>query len=343
MMIDWISGFIEPRNLGPGPVRIYDTGRVLRLSPGGEVDLETSGACLLEGSHDSRLLVRSSNGTDLYLSGNPVKHVQGHNLWGPSDPVGLFFDAGVRVRQALGLFPSPATWDSLSFDGPRFTRLDLTRSYRFPSRTEANSWLRDVASVARTRHGAPTMASGTVYFGKGSERWTFKVYHKGDEVQSRKRGHRLAALLRGRDKLMEWAQGVVRFELTLRSKELDKIDIHQSVPLEIWESYYRRITWNQNAMSASPDLLETTLPARLQLALVTWRTGADLRAILPKNTFYRHRREIMDATGIDIASKPVVSSAPPTAAELDPKGWDPEPLDVYPSDLDALKKQYRLG
>jgi II/X family phage/plasmid replication protein len=342
MMIDYVSGFIEPRNIEGLDCRLYDTGRVLRLSPGGEVDFETSGACLLEGSHDSRLLVRSPNGTDLYLSGNPVKHIQGHNLWGPDDPAGLFFDAGVRVREALGLFPSPGTWHSLGFVGPRFTRLDFTRSYRFPSAAEARAWLRDVGSVARTRHGAPNLKQGTIYFGQGSERWTFKLYHKGDEVASNKKGHALLSWLRGRDKLLEWAQGVVRFELMLRSKELEKIDIEQTAPLEVWERYYERITWNQNAMATSPDLMESTLPPRLQTAVIAWRSGADLRAIYTKPTFYRCRREIQEALGIDIASPPVVSDNPPQSAELDPKGWDPEPLEVYPGDLAELKRQYRL-
>lgn len=341
MMVDWVQGFVETGLMPPGEP-LYDTGRVLRLARGGEVESEHSGSMLLEGSHDSRLLVRSYRGCDLLISGNVVKHVQGHNLFGPADPVGLFFDAGIRVRMALGLFPSPQTWDALEFEGPRFTRLDLTRSYRFPTAPQARSWIRHVAGAARSRHGGALLHGDTVYLGKGSERWSFKVYHKADELLARGKLHKLPRDLPGRDRLIEWSQGVVRFELTLRAKELEKIDLQSTPVLDVWTSYYQRITWNQNAMATSPDLVEQQLPAHLRMTVGAWRGGADVRSILSKPSFYRQRRQILDALGVDIASPPAQSGEDPlSAAELDSRGWDPEPLHAYPGHLER-KQGYLL-
>lgn len=336
MMVDWVQGFIETE-LWPSGDPLYDTGRVLRLGRGGEIEAEHSSSVLLEGSHDSRLLVRSFRGSDLFISGNVVKHVQGHNLFGPDDPVGLFFDAGIRIRESLGLFPGFHTWEALEFKGPRFTRLDLTRSYRFPDAKVARAWIRDVAGSARSRHGGALLHGSTVYLGKGSERWSFKVYHKADELQARGKLHKLPRDLPGRDRLMEWSQGVVRFELTLRAKELEKIDLDRATVLDVWSQYYQRITWNQNAMATTPDLIEQQLPVHLRMTVAAWRGGADVRSMLTKPSFYRQRRQILDALGVDIASPPVrhggETSLP--VADLDSRGWDPEPLHAYPGNLTA--------
>ena len=335
MMIDWVTAQIQAAGIPPG-VRLYDTGQVLRLAPGGEVEQAFAGKLLLEGSHDSRLLVKST-GQDLYISGNVVKHVQGHNLYGPDDPVGLFFDAGERIRQALGLFPSPATWESCGFEGPRFTRLDLTRSYRFPNAADARTWIREVAARGHTRHGNSILKGSTMYFGKGSERWSFKVYHKADELTARGKLHQLPAHLVNRDRLLEWAQGVLRFELQMRSKELDKWNLAETTPLSIWQTYFERITWNRNAMATKPDLIEHQLPGRLQVVLIAWRAGTDIRSMYARPTFYRYRKEILEGCGIDIAADPPSPDQDKAGPgpDLDRKGWDPEPLTVYPGNLNS--------
>jgi hypothetical protein len=331
MLVDWISAFCEcPRWQAEG-YRPYDTGRVLLLGRGGELERESSRGITLEGSYDDRLLIQSRTGADLYLSGNPVKYIQGHNLFGPCDPVRLFFDAGWEVRKAVGLFPSAQTWE-VGFQGPRFTRIDLTRSYRFPTADAARSWLRESGGSARSRHGGAVNTDGTIYFGKNSERWSLKCYHKGDELLARRKGHRLPDELVHREKLLSWAVGVVRFEVTLRSKELEKLDLKQWNPLQIWQQYFDKVTWNQNAQMAEADMFESELKGELRKTLVLWRAGADLRALLgSKATYYRHRQQLLKAVGVDIASPPPKTPAAPGGASLglDQKGWDPEPLEGY--------------
>ena len=331
MQVDWISAFCESKAWPSIGYRPYDTGSLLLVSPDGEVEQKRSRATTVEGSFDSRLLVQSRTGADLFVSGNPVKHIQGHNLYGPCDPTRLFFDAGWEIRKAVGLFPGQQTWESGDFVGPRFTRIDLTRSYRFPSSTAARTWLREVGGTARSRHGGSINTDGTIYFGKHSTRWGMKLYHKGDELQARRKGHRLPDELPQRKALLEWADGVVRFEATLRTPELEKIDIAQWNPLAVWQRYYDKITWNQNAAMTEADMLETGLTTRLRGTLAIWRTGVDLRTVLSKSAFYRQRRELLEMMGVDIASPPPKKEAateiPP--ATLDPAGWDPEPLEGY--------------
>jgi II/X family phage/plasmid replication protein len=332
MQVDWISAFCESRGFEKAGYRPYDTGHVLLVGPGGTVERQSSRATTVEGSYDSRLLVQSRTGTDLYLSGNPVKFIQGHNLYGPSDPVGLFFDYGWEVRKALGLFPSAQTWDANEFEGPRFTRIDLTRSFRFSSAGAARSWLREVGATARSRHGGAVNTDGTIYLGKTSTRWALKVYHKLDEIHARRKGHRIPDELPNRERLVGWAEGVVRFELTLRRPELESVDFSRFDALALWKEYFGRVTWNRNARLVEADMFERELPNELRKTLALWRAGMDLRHdLLPDRTFYRHRRALLTELGVDIASPP---PEVPAGTEIQPltedqAGWDPEPLEGY--------------
>lgn len=308
---------------------MYDTGEILARDITGEIRRLKAGALFHEGSHDSKLMMCSRRGYDLYLSGNPGKHIQGHNLFGSSDAVGLFLDAGQIMRQAVGNFPSGPSFTGNDFTAPRFTRIDLTRSYRFPTSDHARSWIRDIASTARTRHGGSVLRGSTVYFGQGSQRWQFKIYSKFDEIRSAKKGHKLSEGLtaRQRQQLLEWSEGIVRFELTLKALELKDLSAHPD-PLATWQSYYDRITFNSNA-SARDEQMTTSahasLPSFLRPVLSLWLHGSDLRKDYSKPTFYRHRRQFLELLDIDIASPPPVTAAI-TSADLSPLGWDPEPI-----------------
>lgn len=356
MQTDWVSGVLAPGPLWPTGLRMYDTGRVLVIGPGGEIEREQSNSVHVAGSHDNRLRVWSPDGATLWLSGNPAKYFQGHNLFGSSDHAGLFLSAGIEVRQQVGLFPGPATAEG--FERPRWTRLDLTRSYRFPDDATARAWLRWVASTARTRHGAPLPKEGTMYWGAKSTLWGMKAYLKSDELDARGKTHKLSPQLPelARRELREWATGVVRFELTLRSKELAKLGLAQAGTMDsadVWDRYWQRISWNRNVeVVEGLDMVDdVNLPAHLAGYLARWRTGEDLRRKLARNTFYRTRTAIKAAVGVDIAAPPVKpasdasSAGPGIVAALDPAGWDPEPIKAHlfePDEGGELKRAYRL-
>lgn len=93
-------------------------------------------------------------------------------------------------------------------------------------------------------------------------------------------------------------------------------------------------------MADDLDLLEKGLPTHLQLKLAAWRGGADLRSMLSKPTFYRARRELLDVAGVDIASPPPELSSTEHVTELDPAGWDPEPLEAHYREPEDLRRQY---
>lgn len=353
MQVDWLSGIVQtPPELAPG----YQSGRLLRLDPSGEVVSEWASRLNVtddEGSASRSFSVWTPDRCRLQLSGNPVKLLQDHNAFGSCDALGLFLEAGQYVRQRVGLFPSPATWQSCEFSGPSWTRIDLTRSYRFASVTESLSWIRNVAGASRDRRGAATLyESGTAVFGEGSRRWSLTIYDKHTELTRRARKDRTIP-----PAVLEWSAGVVRFELRLRSLELAQLDparlqaltgsTARAAALSIWSEYFGRLTLNGNATMTEADLIEQSLPAHLRVKLAGWRGGADLRAIMSRASFYRVRRELLAATGIDIAAPPPALVAPEPVqanAALDPAGWDPEPIASHLVEPRAdLVRQYGLA
>lgn len=354
MQIDWLSATVEtPRELWPG----YESGRTLKLSPHGDLIENRITAHQVEdqeeASSSKNFRVWTPSPGSLYLSGNPVKLLQGHNLFGSMDLYGLFLEAGIFVRQYAGLFPGPQTWESCEFGTPRYSRIDITRSYRFATDAEALDYVRFVAGSAKSRHGAAKLYdSGTAYLGQSSRRWTMKIYAKRQELLHGMRGaaRRVKSAVFP-DELLDWATGIVRFELTLRGPEIQKHcppgDIHDaSFLFTLWQSYFHAIQFNENAaMSTRPDLIEETLPRYLQGTVALWRTGRDLRSLLSKPTFYRHRSEILGQCGIDIAVPPTKAAGGHSVAPaaLSPDGWDPDPISsrlIEPRG--DLKEQYPL-
>ena len=332
-MVDWITAQTEiGYNFLPRP-KWFDSGVVEKIDPRGLITKLRSDRYSIDGSYSGALTFVSREGTDFWLECNPTKFFQGHNLFGTDDAVGLFFEAGNVFRQrGVAHFPSPATFNAWDFSPPRFTRVDLTRSYRFPNRLEANAYLRNVVASSRSKHGSSSIDSGTAYFQKHSTHWSMKVYSKHDEINSRRKGHKLQGFSNSENRsLHEWAEGVLRFELTLRSPELNRLHYPYKSPsnYEIFSDYYNRITWNGNAMTNNAQYDLSLLTTTEKFALVTWRNGEDVRVHLPKTTFYRTRKSLMEIFNIDISLPCVVDEIPTAPISLTDPNWDPEPISEF--------------
>jgi hypothetical protein len=184
-----------------------------------------------------------------------------------------------------------------------------------------------------------------VTFGKGSRRWSFTIYPKFDELTAKGRGHALSKSLDpvAAKLLQEWAEGVVRFELRLRSLELEHAWPITS-PLATWTQYFGRIQFNRNnAALLEDDMLTDSLPQHLRGYLARWKVGEDLRTGLSKPTYYRIRRELLTQAGVDIASPPHPEASIVHDVGLDSARWDPEPITEYLYEpADELKRSYGL-
>jgi II/X family phage/plasmid replication protein len=110
--------------------------------------------------------------------------------------------------------------------------------------------------------------------------------------------------------LVEWAQGILRCEFVLRSMSLKhrglqrgglwcSTDEVQFDPLDLLRERLGKMTMT-TVTKVSAELLDAMRPT-LRVAVQAWEAGADLRATLPRRTFYKFRAELLPH-GIDLAT-----------------------------------------
>ncbi|ALO46180.1 phage/plasmid replication protein, II/X family [Pseudohongiella spirulinae] len=300
-MIDWVTAIIpfdhEPLN----------SGSVLKIAPSGEIEWESPCRIQVEGSHESGIQVRSHGGngegraSELMLHGNPAKFLQGHNVFGIDDLRMLVFGAFINVCNVLKLNPDRRVYERVAAGGYRLTRIDINYMYELPSAADVRSWLRAAEYKSKTRHGRPSSKAGTLYWGKNSRRWAIKAYSKGEEINGPK-SHKLPDRF-SETPIAEFAQNKLRIELTLRAKELEKINLLQAdewgmkTPYQIFNDYVKRIEMSEQIALTTDKLSE--LPRHLKGTYILWRSGENLRENLSKPTFYKHRKELLEL-GVDI-------------------------------------------
>ena len=237
------------------------------------------------------------------LQGNPAKWLQGHNLFGCDDLLGLMRATMERLTKILQLSPTEEDTDAWRCGTYTLSRVDSTGMWELPRRADVRAWLRAAEMQSKSRHGRPATKGGTLYFGQRSRRWSLKFYAKGDELEAREKGHTLPETIPDRDKLQRWADNKLRGELTLRGMQLHKLDLYTAsrwtseLPLKLLLEHTETLQMAEQ-FSLSPTVIEG-LPARLIAVYKLWSDGEDLRAIYPRASFYRYRRELLKH-GIDV-------------------------------------------
>lgn len=303
-MIDWlslriVSGY-EPR-----------AGHVASFTADGEIEWRIPKRAQVEGSHSASVSVRpcgwvKSLGGNLELSGNPVKFLQGHNLFG-TDNLQALVSAFVRaVFVKLGYEPSDAELAAIDQGKCWITRIDVNRNADFGNAKRALAAVRALSECSHMSHRGrgSLVAEGTCYWGQRSRYFSLKAYAKGVELQK----HKLAATLPNRDQLIGYAEGIVRREATIWVRELRRRGLEWvcnwatlgTTPDSLFDELFGRLTISEATMR-DPDNLDA-IPPKLRLAYQAWQDGHDLRAMFPARTFYRHRKALL-ALGVDIAVK----------------------------------------
>ncbi|MDF4569517.1 phage/plasmid replication protein, II/X family, partial [Vibrio parahaemolyticus] len=313
LMIDWLSvKFLFWSD------ECLNGGNVISTTPDGEIEYTLDKHLKVDGSHDTRLLIRTEparlpdipqlkNIWILSVSGNPVKWFQGHNIFGTSDLCNLVYELFESLANKFGKIQPDFIRDSILDGQYSISRIDINGMFELGSRLDVLSWLSALERTARTRHGTAVAKGNTVYFGKNSERWSIKFYSKGQEIEC----HKLPAPLQ-LTSLPDFANNKLRAELTLRSKELVKLGLNVGSSwfnIDIWEVYKEYLGRVEMSDQKPIDDITLKLPRHLGLTYLSWKEGYCLKTALPKRTFYRHRRELLEF-GIDIS---IPNSKEPTS------------------------------
>lgn len=303
-MIDWYSGLIgyDGSELRPN--------LICKLTPDGEVVWTTNEWMQAEGSYSATVRVgvaapaeRMTAAADrhgllcssacLRVSGNPSKYLQGHNVIGPS-----VSNLGPVLRALVRAFPDgvrPRDADSDLWPAVQRSRVDLTTTVDLGDHALVHEFVRAASLSTRTRHGQAMASGTTVYYGKHSRRWSLKAYCKLCELKAH------PPKLPGQElqPLVDWSEGKLRLELTLRGPELAKYGtLSEGL---IW-SYMDRIEGGIMANGDNVERVRANLPRAAESTLLRWQSGERVELKLPKATFYRHRRQILDGLGVDIST-----------------------------------------
>lgn len=297
-MIDWLT-------LRAGIAAPVDAGHVISFTADGEIEWQTPKRLHVEGSHSAAVTVRRfPYDNTLEISGNPAKFLQGHNLFGSDDLPGLSLAFIHAVLARIGYRLTEDECRVLAEGWIWLTRVDCTQSWDVGSLPRALNVVRALASSGYFTHrGRGSMTQeGTVYWRQKSRRLASKAYAKGHELQA----HKLPLDLANRDQLEEFAQGLVRFEFTLRGMWLKRKKLHV---LQNWRKLGVTPAGLHSELMADLSVTDVdipgdeveSLPASLRVIYAAWKAGTDLRRTLPRSTFYKRRRQLL-AHGIDIAA-----------------------------------------
>jgi len=286
------------------------SGEVFSVAPDGEVEWRSPKRVQATGSYEKKISIKSVGGdgsglaTHLWVNGNPSKFLQGHNVFGSDDIVSLMSDLFDVISTQFNLKPTPQELQRIRTGDYELKTVDINYSYELPSQSDVKSFIRALEFKAKTRHGRPASKGGTLYFGKNSQRWAIKLYSKFEELQTTtgRLPHDLKEI-----GIENWVDNKLRIELRLLSKELIKIgivnvkDLMINKVVEIFAEYLGRIEMSEQITLS--DEVMIGLPNKLKSTYTLWLEGHDLRDMLSKSAYYRHRADLKEF-GINIDLRP---------------------------------------
>lgn len=309
---DWFSGFI---NLD---LDYLHDGRIIQVRPTGEIDYETLKPLPVTGSYDDKVIVKScpvpaspewsmikQDDTlwRVYISGNPTKFLQGHNVYGHQDMTGVIRDFIKSVLEKIDI--DEFTIARVLRDPIKITRVDITQSYIMDTPKDVSDWLR-ASSQFLTGKNQKVDADKTLYVGKNSRRCSIKVYEKSAEMLKHKGTFNLSEA--AFEALYKTASQLLRFEVTLRGMKLEDLGMHyiQKVDNKMFEDQFS-IQLEKMNLPENIDLVENELndlPSRYVGIYSLWKDGVDIKQKMSLATYKRYRKFFLDGYNLDLSMPP---------------------------------------
>lgn len=296
IMCDWLSGVINIRH------KCINQGEIVSIDQDGEVEYRIPKRQTFEGSYSTKFTLKSQGQVDedgysneIYFSGNPSKFLQGHNVFGSDNALGLLVST---------LDQCDIDGDLLDIDrdalmgaarNAKITRLDLNDALKFETQNQVRAYIKQLSLIAHTRNGRPQQKGWTLKFNPSSRRWKLIVYSKGDEIKNGKA--KLKDNFPDKEFLEQEAQKMCRIELRLLSEELKDLGLNTLKEItseriaEVYENYVGRVKMTEQVQINSNDL--ANLKPVIRSTYLSWMHGVDMAAVLTEPTFYRHRSELL--------------------------------------------------
>ena len=220
----------------------------------------------------------------MVLETSMAKFVQGHNVFGSNRAERLCFYVLKDIYRQLDVAFTADEKKLVKKKRIRLGRLDLTCSFRLNSQQEV--W--DILSLIFAQLKSNNSSWGafgknnieTVYNQPNSTRLTDKFYNKYQEILQ----HKIPLDVPERDRIVELSQKLVRFELTLRGKELSGNRgfgryADEWTPSVVRQTIMARI----NKLNFQGSIKQSLQPSKIdglkkgaQVFYDMWATGTDL-------------------------------------------------------------------
>ena len=311
-MIDWLKFEIP---------LIHDSindGSLVRFNADGTEDWKTDMRLRHKGSFESSLLLKSVSETKdaeeqghaqwLLIDGNPTKYLQGHNIDGIEDLIKLALITYENICEHIPQLYSDFAYQQVKKGDFNVYRIDINHMFDLGSDHNVEAWLHAAEYRASGRSGRAQGSKGTVYLQKGSSLWSIAMYNKYREITRGGAKHKIQDhTFYDKDKLIEFAEGLLRVEVRLLAKELKKRGLFNAKQLnkklpELFDEYIRRCDMSANVELTTKQ--ENDLPNQLIGTYYLWRKGRSVKDELPRATYFRHKK-LFKEFNIDISIPPV--------------------------------------
>jgi II/X family phage/plasmid replication protein len=151
-MMDWVRCHLPFRHLP------LNSGEVISIDESGEVEWCAPKHKMAVGSYDKRISIKSEGGdgqgnaTHLWVSGNPSKFLQGHNVFGSDDLVSLVYDTFLVITRQFNMQASLLELAAIKSGHYDVSTCDINYSFELPTRADVKAFIRAMEFKAKTRH-----------------------------------------------------------------------------------------------------------------------------------------------------------------------------------------------
>ncbi len=254
-----------------------------------------------------KLFVKSNNNGECFrVKTCAAKFLQGHNLFGSNNVIGIAYALVLEVTKALNIDITEKELAAIKRGEFTVNSTDIAWSYRVDANLIPNI-IHEVGNLWRLQgKNVSNYYKESVYFNQHSKVLAFKLYDKERELGN----NPLPANIAQRDKLLTYAKGLIRAELTLHSRALRNhgLTLGRNWSIvkvkEMMELAITQAAFNGSLKRKLMPLEVMRLKLILRQAYGLWASGIDLNQAYSSQTLRRHRNALL-SKGIDIKQPPV--------------------------------------
>ena len=302
----WVAGQVRLHNAGViNPITKACAGPFRRFT--------------IPGAHGSTATVWSkANATELHLEASLSGFLTGQNVFGSEDLRATTYLLVRVVCKCLGIEPTAEEKQAVREGRIRLVRVDLTTHLKLKSDTQVEHFLKAMKlQLAFGHHFFSAYGNETLYLNQHSDTKTLKFYNKGRQLMKMP----LSQSLRHRDYIEAAAEGLLRTELVLRRRYLERVGIREVLDWDPVAARELLLTVVEDLQLRNVRLTEyqpqPALRNQANMLLAAHMSGVDVETIIPSaRRLSAHARSIVEATGINIYV-PFVAQAASAKVDLE--------------------------